>query len=1418
MKINKLSLLLAASMAVSLAAHASLIAYEGFKYTNAFGSSVNLTATNGGTGWLTAFKSNIGLSNNLSYAGIYSPSGTKAFAYIGGTSMGDGRDWGSTNTYPANGVYWYGFLINPTTTNCTGYFNIMKALGDSQNGIGLRFSKDGSPTGNPQFAAWSPVQASGGFVIKTGGFGATFFVVGRITFTNTPGVTTNVNNTLWVYQNGVDAMPATEPLVGAANSSTLTIGWAGNAEKARTTIGGKGNSSNQGTMIDEIRIGTSFADVLPPSSLVWAGDGTANAWDNLAGNTDWLLGAAPTYFQTGNYVSFTDASTNQTVNINDAVQPNVAIVNSSSNYVFTGTGKITGSSASLSKSGSGTLTISITNDYNGGTVVSGGILVLATNQAVGSGAVTLDAGSQRLVVNDDVTLTNSIVIAAGAGTGNGGQGLIQNSGATNATLSGGTITFNGAVASGGVFSSTGGGTLTVADPITSSISIANGVRLGTVIMSGGGAYPGIDISEGTLQLGAADGLCTTSIVNVATATGVNGYFDLAGFNQTLGGITKGGGSASATIGNSSTVNDSILTTTKNCTYAGVIQDVIGSGSRTVALTVSSGTLTLSAGASTYTGNTTVNGGLLLLAGYVLGNTEVTVSSGGGVGGAGIMAGNVSVGSNCRVFPGGSNTVGALTINGNYTLASGNTNYFDVGNSSADAIYVGGTFSASGTTVIDVKGLGNQVASTYPLISFVSGTPVIGNFVLVAHGDFGTLTPSLQVTATTVDLVLQDLSAALVWRGDGSANTWDLSTFSTNWLDSNTSLLTYFRDADRVTFDDTAIYSTVNITATVIPGSIAVNSINNFTFNGTGKFSGGTPITKSGTGTLTINTTNDNTAGVTINDGVLKIGTVGALGNGPLALNAPGTLDVNGNSMLFAANFGSGAVNSSVGTPVITISNNALLTLSGSITNSGGSLKVIKLGGGNLELNNPNGYTGGTTVGNGDVVVRNAGAVGSGTVTYVPGGSQLFIGNGVTFTNNIIINGGGQGSQGLIESESGGIAIISGGPINIVSNKAAGGYFGSSGGGTLTIAAPIIVNEPTVTTLGDIVRRGTVIFSGGGSYSNLGITEGEARLGANNGIATNASVAIGTGGGLGAALLDLAGFNQTLAGLGPVNATVSYITNSALGADSDSLLTLTGTSTYSRPIVDGATRKIALTVAGSPTNTFTLNATSTYTGNTTVSGGTLLVNGAIGNTAVSVSGTGVLGGTGIVRSNTVVSGTGTLSPGANAIGTLSFSNNLTLSGNALFQLNRSVNPSNDFVIVAGTLTGGGFLTATNIGTVALTNGNTFKLFSQPVSGITLTNLPTLGANLGWTNNLAVDGSIAVISTYVTPAPTNMTYTINGSELVLNWPAGQGWLLQAQTNNLGTGLTTIWHTITGATPPFTNNINAANPTVFYRLTAP
>ena len=89
-------------------------------------------------------------------------------------------------------------------------------------------------------------------------------------------------------------------------------------------------------------------------------------------------------------------------------------------------------------------------------------------------------------------------------------------------------------------------------------------------------------------------------------------------------------------------------------------------------------------------------------------------------------------------------------------------------------------------------------------------------------------------------------------------------------------------------------------------------------------------------------------------------------------------------------------------------------------------------------------------------------------------------------------------------------------------------------------------------------------------------------------------------------------------------------------------------------------------------------------------------------------------------------------------------------------------------------------------------------------------------IGGNNPVGIDNlRITALPALASPTPTNITYTVTGGQLILNWPSGQGWLLQTQTNTLSSGLRTNWSTITGATPPYTNSINPVNPSVFYRL---
>ena len=88
-----------------------------------------------------------------------------------------------------------------------------------------------------------------------------------------------------------------------------------------------------------------------------------------------------------------------------------------------------------------------------------------------------------------------------------------------------------------------------------------------------------------------------------------------GFGATVGALIDANGGTSNVIGNSSTANNSVLTYAGNIgspsNFDGTIQDVLGTGTKTVGLTVTSGMLTLSS-SNTYTGVTTVNGGTLAI--------------------------------------------------------------------------------------------------------------------------------------------------------------------------------------------------------------------------------------------------------------------------------------------------------------------------------------------------------------------------------------------------------------------------------------------------------------------------------------------------------------------------------------------------------------------------------------------------------------------------------------------------------------------------------------------------------------------------------------------------------------------------------------------------------------------------------------
>ncbi len=86
-----------------------------------------------------------------------------------------------------------------------------------------------------------------------------------------------------------------------------------------------------------------------------------------------LAGTALTYAN-GDVVTFDDTgSTTPAVNIVANVTPSAFTVNSANNYTFSSTtsGGI-GGAARLTKTGAGTLTLSTSNSYSGGSIISDG--------------------------------------------------------------------------------------------------------------------------------------------------------------------------------------------------------------------------------------------------------------------------------------------------------------------------------------------------------------------------------------------------------------------------------------------------------------------------------------------------------------------------------------------------------------------------------------------------------------------------------------------------------------------------------------------------------------------------------------------------------------------------------------------------------------------------------------------------------------------------------------------------------------------------------------------------------------------------------------------------------------------------------------------------------------------------------------
>ena len=733
------------------------------------------------------------------------------------------------------------------------------------------------------------------------------------------------------------------------------------------------------------------------------------------------------------------------------------------------------------------------------------------------------------------------------------------------------------------------------------------------------------------------------------------------------------------------------------------------------------------------------------------------------------------------------------------------------------------------------------ANNFPGDSTVSA----GTLVLASASALGS--GGLMVNNAT--LVLGNASAL----GSGTLNLTGATLDSTvaNLVNANNNAQTWNSDLEFAGSQNLNLGTgPVNMTA-----SCQITTTNSTLTVGGGISGTAVTLTKAGAGALKLNGAGSYTGETFLNAGSLVVGANTALGNANnmLVVNG-GTLDLNGFSIT-ASNFNgtAGTVlnNSGSGLSILTTTNDsgAVSTFTGLITDNStgaGTVGLAKLGKGTMIVTSSNSYSGPTTI-NSTTAGGNLGSLFAimdpnafGRTNGVTGEiTELDDNNCVLLSNNLVVinktinirgtGGGASGGNGngSLQSAAGQTNEWAGIVRSGASTSA--GRFGVRQGATgLLIISGSIRDGLTATGAGlDVVANcdsvnSSVMFSapaGVNTYSGQTIANrGILKLGAINTLPTTTLLNIGSAGSS-SARFDLNGFDQTVGGLTHSGANTATLDNTSVTSTNTLTINQSTNLSYTGAIAGGTVLNLVKTGAGQLT---LLGNNSSYAGVTTVSNGTLLVNSDLGTSAVVVNG-GAFGGTGSLNGTVDVNSGCTLASGTNGIGTLTVNNTLTLAAGSTTSVEvDQTSATADLVTGLTTVTYGGTLVVTNLAGT-LTTSDTFTLFSASTHVGNFSSIAgSPGAGLAWsfTNGVLSVVTAASYATY----PTNLTVSVSGSTLTLAWPATHlGWILQAQTNALSVGLTTptnTWFDMAGSSASNTNiiNINAANPTVFYRLRLP
>ena len=717
-------------------------------------------------------------------------------------------------------------------------------------------------------------------------------------------------------------------------------------------------------------------------------------------------------------------------------------------------------------------------------------------------------------------------------------------------------------------------------------------------------------------------------------------------------------------------------------------------------------------------------------------------------------------------------------------------------------------------------------TTFPVLSFASGTA--GTFTL---GTLPAASPAyagfLTTTATGVNFVLTGGPApavqTLTWNGSPSGD-WDFLT--ANWQGG-----LFYNQNDYVTFNDTAKGATnVSLATVLAPGFLTVsNQALSYTFTGSGLIGGNAALNKYGTGSMVLGNATNNTfsGGLNISGGVVRLTNLDNLlptnGTVGLANVAGATLDLNNLNQRLGGLVGGGAAGGGVtlgagGTNTLTLAGGGAYygTISGN-----GAVAVVN--GAAPTFYGANTYTNGTTITGAQLSVANAtgSATGPGPVT-IAGGGTLQIGDGTL-----------AGRLAAPTIDVGGTLSFNAAQDFVFANLFSGiGALNKNNTNTVTVPGPNPDFQGPVTINGGtlLVTDSSALGLSNGRILTLG-ADPSAALALVGGVTITAPLNIyakNFGSGASASVVGLGGTN-TLAGFAFLSQfgsdwvfqstagrlVIANVQNGASTGNKNLWLVGNGDGEWDSGLTEGG-GSVVTSLIKSGAGTWTLaNQIFGYTGGTTISNGTLVVNGTIGNSsAVNVAG-GTLAGNGTIFAPVTVKPAGAISPGYASIDTLTVNSDLTLAGTTVMDVSAVGGVvSNDQLVVAGNLTLGGVLQMNLSG--ALVGGEVFPLFSSGsfAGGFSTLQLPALPAGLAWdTTNLAVNGNLAVLAVAVTPPALGWSPATGGG-LSFTWPGS--FKLQAQTNSLSTGLGTNWFDYPGGgASGVTVPVDAASPAVFFRL---